>query len=225
MKTKDPSHFASTGAKAINELRKLERRNSFDLQELAQQHERRPGRKKLSSRRLATRIKGLTTHLAPVTVSLSVKLLWDGSAAMWRSRSLGLLHLLEFCLGILLLVFLHSVVESKPGRDAAETAAANMILRGPSFALRPARMSGSFGQGGRVPRDLQVLVHKLKTIVLILYGEETSVKSQQRLTSRKQIHDTLGWICKVVGVTEIASMQQVAMLEKVEEVERIVGIQ
>ncbi|QDZ19537.1 hypothetical protein A3770_03p20550 [Chloropicon primus] len=220
----DPS-LRLTGAKAISELRKLERRNSLDLEEeVAQQTDKRKARRRALTK---GRVKAATTHFAPVAVPLSVKLLWDGSRGLGlalRGRvgegSVGATGLLllaaQAILGLAILLVLHAILRPRGAHQSYDG-------RGREGSAARSLLGGSFAKGRG--NDLGVMTQKLKVIVLILFGEENMRRAYRRLNSHKEVHEMLSWICKVVGLSETDTMQKNEMLEKIEEVERVVGIQ
>ena len=233
-----------TGAKAISELRRLERRTSLDLQvseaathagqalvagsgspdsspalvslageEPQEQVEKdrkrhgapgsRGGRRKRSwwSRSAAK-------HAAPAVVSLCVWLLWDGCLGLVGRRDDGgaVASAARALLGALLLLALGQALSGGSKRGAAVEPA---FLRGTGSA--------------QAAKAASALRRRLRTVVLHVFGEESADRAVKKAA---EAEDMLRWVCGVVGVpTTPRGASHFELLEKIDEVERAVGIQ
>ena len=204
---------------------------NFKSQEQCErQGQRSQDRKRNESRRKkryeTSRLKRVTTHAAPFAVSLSVKLLCDGSRILWnrnRQESGGLVLLvIQTLTGISILYFLYSILEAKSAVEYQGNQNA--------FLMKSTSLIKSGGIGGKASiaraRDTAVLIEKLQEIASVLFGDGDSVNTlTERLSGNfQETYRMLCWLCKVVGVEELKSMQHQKMIEKVEEIEDQLGI-
>ena len=147
----------------------------------------------------------MTTHAAPFAVSLSVKLLCDGSRILWnrnRQESGGLVLLvIQTLTGISILYFLYSILEAKSAVEYQGNQNA--------FLMKSTSLIKSGGIGGKASiaraRDTAVLIEKLQEIASVLFGDGDSVNTlTERLSGNfQETYRMLCWLCKVVGVEEL----------------------
>jgi len=221
-----------TGAKAISELRKLERRNSLDdkvLQRKAAESAKKRGNSK-------NRIKAVTTQIAPFAIPVSVKLLWDGTKVLWSRPTSGLVFfVLQTVVGMFILYLLHTILEGpRKGKEGKKKTKAQMdiLLKGQrsqhgSKRRRIDCIEGEAAATAELPQELRAILSKLEGIVLALFGQDSMMKAKRRLSTKaeSESQQMLSWICNVVGVDDTFDKESFeAMLEKLEEVEFVIGL-
>mmetsp|Transcript_7668 Transcript_7668/g.18833 ORF Transcript_7668/g.18833 Transcript_7668/m.18833 type:complete len:225 (-) Transcript_7668:643-1317(-) len=209
-----------TSAKAISELRKLERRNSFELQEQLQKQANRSGDRR--GRRHPTaraRVKSAATHAAPFAVSLSIKCIYDGSRgllARWHSDasepSTRLVLLLQCLAGLAILYILHILLDASSSKE-----------KGFGGKQQRPHLRSSSSSRSLSNEQLAGLNERLTALVRSLFGGENVGEAERRLSSARDSHRLLSSICRVVGVQETQSRRFVDMSEKLREVELAVG--
>jgi hypothetical protein len=164
-----------------------------------------------------------------------VKLLWDGTAMLWsRPRSGGFVFfVLQAVVGTVILYLLHSILEGPKRGEASRKG------KGQSFGALKGQRSRHESKRRRIefveddeaasdlPHELRAILSKLEGIVLALFGRDSMLKAKRRLKlkAESESQQMLSWICNVVGVDDSFDRESFeAMLEKIEEVEFVIGL-
>eukprot|EP00216_Chloropicon_sp_CCMP2111_P006479 CAMPEP_0198240486 /NCGR_PEP_ID=MMETSP1446-20131203/5583_1 /TAXON_ID=1461542 ORGANISM="Unidentified sp, Strain CCMP2111" /NCGR_SAMPLE_ID=MMETSP1446 /ASSEMBLY_ACC=CAM_ASM_001112 /LENGTH=204 /DNA_ID=CAMNT_0043923219 /DNA_START=52 /DNA_END=666 /DNA_ORIENTATION=+ len=193
----------SSSLRAFDELRRLERRVSMEPHR-GDGGVDRAGHEKLSN---------VVLHTAPFVIPCAVKLLWDGANNFWSGLkgTTDFTIVLQIAIGVLAICALLWATRT-----------------------RHHHLSESSGNSVRVKvgpvenKQVRLIGRRIGLIVRVLFGRENMKRAHDRLRSLDDCSEMLSWICEVVGVeagVRSTSEDNVEMLDKIEELENMVGIQ